>query len=110
MAREWCNEDVDGLLERGGDGRPGNLGVSTGVWMIDVVEISATVGDGKGDWTGDSFKCAGKSTIKGGRSGVPAWPSCSSSTCSFAFAMSIGATPESLIDSSKTVLAGDGGR
>jgi hypothetical protein len=78
--------------------------------MIDAVEASATVGDGKGELTGESFKCAGKSTIKGGRRGVRARPSSFSfSECSFAFAMSIGQMPESLNDSSKTVRAGDGG-
>jgi hypothetical protein len=63
-------EAMDGLVDRGGDGRQCSCGVPDGVVELGSDGVSATVGDCKGDWTGRLLQ--NSSIMIGGSNGVVA--------------------------------------
>lgn len=105
-------DDTEGVDESGGDGSPDSWMLSIGV-LITTTEsdASATVGDCNGDWTGIASALAGKSTMRGGRSGVVAkFSESSTSLLRFALSMSIEAGVKVCSSgSSKMLLVGVGG-
>ena len=54
-ARCLWKDDMEGLLERGGDGSPDNCDASTGLLTTEKDSRSATDGDCRGDWTKSSL-------------------------------------------------------
>lgn len=47
--RWWWKEDIEGLDDNGGDGRPAIRGVGSGLLSIDEASGSTTVGECNGD-------------------------------------------------------------
>lgn len=66
-----CRDIMDGFVERGGEGRYDNGGVSRDVRELITVEVGAIDGDWRGECTGGSFENSSERT--GGRRGVVAW-------------------------------------
>jgi hypothetical protein len=97
---------MEGFVDKGGEGRPGNCGVLFGVGDDAVEKTGATaiVGDCRGDWIGLDFLESSEKT--GGSNGVVA---CGGSSSRFTgdFAMLISAGL-SLSLSSNVVRTGDG--
>jgi len=100
LGRRW-NEDVDGLVERGGEGM--------GVWfpLVKGSLASATDGDCSGDCRLTCFVLADASIMRGGSNGVVAKPSSRSPTSRLARSMSSGIVCSSLPP--YTLLVGVGG-
>ena len=111
-ATRW-NDEIEGLVLKGGDGMPNSCGVvieSMGVMAPENVSlVSATVGDCNGECTEACLAFADASIIKGGSNGVMARFSSTSALLRFAFSISIGVEGARLSREPNLLLVGVGG-
>lgn len=105
-------DEMEGWVDKGGEGRhfARGSGYSRGMWSLDEFCELATVGDCRGDCTGEIGRRRSRNRI-GGSKGVVDCARSSSPICRLLLlTISIGATLDSASFSSNTVRAGDGGK
>lgn len=111
FVRGRLKDETEGLLDSGGDGRPGKRGSGSKMPLSrSCSEVSATDGDCRGEVTLDTV-LDGPSPINGGSSGVVACGAESSASSVFPLSMLIGLVSEDTLIrcSSNRVAAGEGG-